>query len=144
MDGCHFFFEEIGGITENIRFDNLAPAVKEVLKGDRRIYTVAFQRALDYYGFKPLPGAPGKGSDKGDVEREIRSNAGHLRALIKVEGLAFQDYTAASVWLNANCKARHNESVLDNFQQEHHFSSRCHLVMRNSSAMSLFNSISVG
>ena len=46
MDGVHSFFEVIGGLTENIRFDNLSPVVKKVLKGDARLYTVSDPSSL--------------------------------------------------------------------------------------------------
>jgi len=74
-DGFHSFFEAIGGMTEKIRFDNLSPVVKKVLKGRDRLYTAAFERALKYYGFEPLPCAPGKGNEKGDCERDIRTSS---------------------------------------------------------------------
>jgi transposase len=44
MDGIHSFFEKTGGMTGKIRFDNLAPCVKKVLKGSERLYTDAFKR----------------------------------------------------------------------------------------------------
>lgn len=118
MDGCHTFFERIGGMTEKIRFDNLAPVVKKVLAGDRRIYTLAFQRALNHYGFKPLPCRPGKGSDKGDVEREIRTNASRIENLVKVEGHIFSDYDALNLWLKGYCEARHSDQAISKFRAE--------------------------
>lgn len=79
MDGIHSFFEEMNGMTHSIRFDNLAPAVKKILEGNKRLYTDAFNRAADYYGFGLLPCTPGKGSDKGDVERDIRTYASRIK-----------------------------------------------------------------
>ena len=60
QDGLHSFFEDIGGLTQNIRFDNLSPCVKKVLKGNERIYTEGFQKAYRYYGFGLLPCRHGK------------------------------------------------------------------------------------
>ncbi|MBF0298108.1 MAG: hypothetical protein HQK51_05270 [Oligoflexia bacterium] len=34
-----------------------------------------FIKATDYYDFKVLPCSPGKGNEKGDVERDIRTHA---------------------------------------------------------------------
>jgi len=98
-EGLHSFFESAGGMTEKIRFDNLAPCVKKVLKGNERIYTDKFQKAIDYYGFKPLPCRPGKGSDKGDVEREIRTQARRIEQKIERTGRVFQDYEDMNNWL---------------------------------------------
>ena len=67
MDGFHSFCEKAGGMPENIRFDNLSPCVRKVLKGNERLYTEAFDRATEYYGFGRLPCAPAKGSDKEDT-----------------------------------------------------------------------------
>lgn len=92
MDGVHSFFEKIGGQTENIRFDNLTPCVKRILPSGKRLYTTAFERALEYYGVGALPCAPGKGSDKGDVERDIRTWAVRFCNHVKVHGLVFRDF----------------------------------------------------
>ena len=99
MDGNHHFFESIGGITENLRFDNMAPIVKKILRGTERIYTEAFLKAQDYYGFGALPCAPGKGSEKGDVEREIRTQAGRIQRAIKLSGKIFRDFDDLNKWL---------------------------------------------
>ena len=92
MDGIHSFFEKIGGMTDKIRFDNLSPCVKKVLEGSNRLYTDAFKRAIVYYDFKCLPCAPGKGNEKGDVERDIRSFASRIKNRISHECLVFRDW----------------------------------------------------
>jgi transposase len=92
MDGVHSFFETIGGMTENIRFDNLSPVVKDILKDGGRLYTDAFKRAHAHYGFGLLPCRPAKGSDKGDVERDIRTFAIRIKNRISHEGKVFQDF----------------------------------------------------
>lgn len=104
MDGAHYFFDSIGGITENVRFDNLSPVVKKVLKGSERLYTDVFIKARDYYGFGALPCAPGKGSEKGDVEREIRTQAGRILRAIKISGKIFCDFDDLNVWLKGHCQ----------------------------------------
>jgi len=104
MDGIHSFFEEIGGMTANIRFDNLSPCVRAVLKGNERLYTEAFERATAYYGFGRLPCAPAKGSDKGDVEREIRTQAQRILNSVKITGKVFRDFDDLNTWLGGHCR----------------------------------------
>lgn len=99
MDGIHAFFEKIGGITKNIRFDNLSPCVKKVLEGSNRLYTDDFKRAISYYDFGCLPCAPAKGNEKGDVERDIRTFASRIKNRISHEGLIFQDWEHLNQWL---------------------------------------------
>ena len=92
MDGVHSFFEKTGGQTESIRFDNLSPCVKKVLKGGQRIYTKNFERAVKYYGFGLLPCTPGKGSDKGDVERDIQTWSRRFLNHVRVHKITFKDF----------------------------------------------------
>lgn len=104
MEGVHSFFEAAGGMSEGIRFDNLSPCVKKVLKGNKRLYTDRFKNALTYYGLKDLPCAPAKGSDKGDVEREIRSQTRRLLERIKITGRTFLDFDDLNTWLLEQCQ----------------------------------------
>jgi transposase len=103
MDGIHSFFEYIGGMTKNIRFDNLSPCVKKVLKGSERLYTESFSKAISYYDFGCLPCAPGKGNEKGDCERDIRTHARRLLKLIKIHGRTFKDFEDLNKWLHDYC-----------------------------------------
>lgn len=118
MDGIHSFFEGAGGMTENIRFDNLSPCVRKVLKGNERLYTPAFEKATAYYDFGLLPCAPAKGSDKGDVEREIRTHARRLVNLVKISGKTFRDYDDLNEWLVAYCLKYRPEKVSALFEEE--------------------------
>jgi transposase len=99
MDGIHSFFEKIGGMTESIRFDNLSPCVKKVLEGSHRLYTDDFKRAIAYYDFNCLPCAPGKGNEKGDVERDIRTFSSRIKNRISHERLVFRDWEHLNQWL---------------------------------------------
>lgn len=99
IDGVVSFFETIGGLTESIRFDNLSPCVKKVLEGSKRIYTDDFARATEYYGWGLLPCRPAKGSDKGDVERDIRTHAIRIKNLISHTGVVFRDWEHLNQWL---------------------------------------------
>lgn len=108
LDGIHSFFETIGGMTDKIRFDNLSPCVKKVLEGSNRLYTDDFKRAIAYYDFKCLPCAPGKGNEKGDVERDIRTFASRIKNRISHECLVFRDWEHLNAWL-AQYMAEHEK-----------------------------------
>lgn len=92
IEGIHSFFEKIGGMPSVIRFDNLSPCVKKVLTGGRRIYTEAFDKAIVHYGFEVSPCNPGKGNEKGDVERDIQTYSRRFLNHVKVENLVFRDF----------------------------------------------------
>jgi transposase len=102
IDGIHSTFAQAGGLTKNVRIDNLSPCVAAIRRGNERIYTSAFQRAIAYYGFGVLPCAPGKGSEKGDVERDIRTHARRIKNAIRVTGRVFRDFADLNDWLNAH------------------------------------------
>lgn len=106
MDGIHRFYQHIGGVPRGLRFDNLAACVSKVLRGNARKYTDSFSRAADYYGFKLLPCRPGKGSDKGDVERDIRTHARRILNLISHHGVVFKDSYDLNQWLHEYCQKR--------------------------------------
>ena len=118
IDGVHSTFEQAGGLTENVRIDNLAPCVSKVKKGNERIYTAGFRRAITHYGFGVLPCRPGKGSDKGDVERDIRTNARRLRNAMRVTGRVFVDYDDMNAWLTAQMEKTRTQSSRDRLATE--------------------------
>jgi transposase len=117
-EGVHSFFERLGGMTENIRFDNLSPVVKKVLKGSERIYTQAFERMRAYYGWGLLPCSPGKGSDKGDCERDIRTFSRRIIERIKLLGLCFKDIHELNDWLDDFARRQRTESVAQKLSVE--------------------------
>lgn len=124
MDGIHCFFEKIGGRTQKIRFDNLAPCVKKILEGSNRLYTDDFNRATAYYGWEPLPCAPAKGSDKGDVERDIRTYANRIKNLVSHEGIVFRDWDHLNEWLAEWMERKHSDSTQERFVIERQHLSR--------------------
>ena len=111
MDGIHSFFEDLGGMTEKIRFDNLSPCVKKVLKGSERLYTDAFKRAIEHYGFGLLPCRPATGSDKGDVERDIRTFSSRMKNRVSHESLVFRDFVHFNEWASVFMLQHRSESV---------------------------------
>ncbi len=119
IDGIHSFFSRINGQPQNIRIDNLSPCVKRVRRGGGRDYTDAFNRAIEYYDFGVLPCAPGKGSEKGDVERDIRTWARRFRNHVKVHGIIFRDFIHLNEVLTAFCDSEIGTPELFAQEQPH-------------------------
>lgn len=111
MDGVHSFFENLGGQTENIRIDNLSPCVKRVRKDGGRNYTDAFARAIEYYGFGVLPCSPGRGNEKGDVERDIQTWSRRFKNHVKVHGIRFRDFVHLNEELELFVEKERSEEV---------------------------------
>lgn len=118
MEGVHSFFETIGGMTRELRLDNLSPCVRRVCSGMRRDYTAAFQRAIDYYGFVPSPCSPGKGNEKGDVERQIQTLVHRLGVEVKLTGRVFSDFDDLNLWLSELCHRERGPVVTTRFDEE--------------------------
>jgi len=84
-------FEWFGGVFGRIRFDNLAAAVKQVLKGRRRIETDRFVALRSHYLFESQFTTPGiEGAhEKGGIEGEVgRFRRNHLVPVPEVADLA--------------------------------------------------------
>jgi len=62
------FFEQIDGVPQRMRYDNLSQAVKKILKGGKRNETESFLRFKSLFNFESEFCAVGKGNQKGDVE----------------------------------------------------------------------------
>jgi transposase len=84
-------FEWFGGVFPEIRFDNLASAVKKVLKGRRRVESDRFVALRSHYLFASAFTTPGiEGAhQKGGVEGEVgRHRRNHLVPVPRVADLA--------------------------------------------------------
>ena len=84
-------FEWFGGVFEQVRFDNLGSAVKQVLKGRRRVETDRFVALRSHYLFESQFTTPGlRGAhEKGGVEGEVgRFRRNHLVPVPAVADLA--------------------------------------------------------
>jgi len=64
-------FEWIGGVPQNIWFDNLSAAVVSVGKGEQRELTETFRRFMLHYRFEAKFCNGGKGNEKGHVENKV-------------------------------------------------------------------------
>lgn len=89
FEGLMRAFEFFGGVPWCLWFDNLPPAIKKVLKGRDREMQEKFASFAAHYGFKPEFCAPGKGNEKGGVERDVRTTQQEVFAPIpSVDGRA--------------------------------------------------------
>lgn len=86
---CAFDFFE--GVFETLRYDNLASAVAQMLKGRRRVECDRFVALRSHYMFESVFCLPGKrgAHEKGGVENEVgRFRRRHLVPVPKVSGIA--------------------------------------------------------
>ena len=72
FEGLIKSFDFFGGTPSKIIFDNLTPAVKEVLKGSERILQDEFLRFKSFYCFEAEFCGPGKGNEKGLIENLVK------------------------------------------------------------------------
>jgi transposase len=96
-------FEWFGGVFERIRFDNLTSAVKQVLRGRRRVETDRFVALRSHYLFASeftTPGLEGA-HEKGGVEGEV----GRFRRNHLVPVPAVADLAELNARLLAGCEA---------------------------------------
>ena len=63
-------FAYFGGVFRLLRYDNLASAVRKILRGHRREETVRFVAFRSHWRFKAEFCTPGEGHEKGGVEGE--------------------------------------------------------------------------
>jgi len=64
-------FEYFGGVFRRLRYDNLAAAVKKILRGFRREETARFIAFRSHWRFASEFCTPGEGHEKGGVEGEV-------------------------------------------------------------------------
>ena len=91
LEGHVEAFRFFGGVFRTIRYDNLAAAVKQVLRGRRREETDRFVTLRSHYLFDSLFTLPGRAGahEKGGVESEVgRFRRAHLVPVPRVTSLA--------------------------------------------------------
>ena len=91
LDGHALGFEWFNGVFEEVRYDNLGSAVKQVLKGRRRVESDRFVAMRSHYLFDSLFTTPGiEGAhEKGGVEGEVgRLRRNHLVPVPAVGSIA--------------------------------------------------------
>jgi transposase len=77
-EGLEAALGSFGGVPRTHRTDNLSAAIRELGRGGRRDFTVAYRGLLDHYGLIGSTNHPGESHQNGDVES---SNGQFKRAL---------------------------------------------------------------
>jgi transposase len=75
LEGMVAIFEHIGGVPNEIWFDNTRTIVTQIIKGGGRNVTERFQRFCEHYRIKAVFMNPESGWEKGSVENKV----GYLR-----------------------------------------------------------------
>jgi transposase len=70
LEAHELAFAHFGGVFEFLRYDNLASAVKKILRGHQREETERFIAFRSHWGFRSEFCTPGQGHEKGGVEGE--------------------------------------------------------------------------
>ena len=71
MEGMINIFNHIGGVPQDIWFDNASIMVTKILKDEKRCLTEAFIRFMNHFGFNAIFCNPAKGNEKGSVENKV-------------------------------------------------------------------------
>lgn len=124
LEGHAEAFSVLGGVpTVHIRYDNLKPAVKQVLFGRSRTESARWTAFRSWYGFSPFYCTPGEAGahEKGGVEHEGgRFRRRHLVPPPEVESLAELNERLAAVDAEEDARHIHGRptSVGFDFEQE--------------------------
>ncbi len=94
-------FAYFGGVFATLRYDNLASAVRKILRGFRREETTRFLAFRSHWHFTAEFCTPGEGHEKGGVEGE----AGYFRRNHWVPVPQAADLDALNAQLLAECRA---------------------------------------
>lgn len=96
LEGMKRGFEFFGGVTRRIILDNLKAAVKKVLQSREREWTDNFLGFCRHYIVEPTACQPGKGNQKGQVERGVQTKRDGALAGIPKAG-SFEEMNALLV-----------------------------------------------
>ncbi len=79
LEAHELAFAYFGGVFRRLRYDNLASAVRRILRGSRRQETERFIAFRSHWHFESSFCTPGRGQEKGGVEGEVgRFRRNHL------------------------------------------------------------------
>lgn len=100
LEAHEWAFDHFGGVFRLLRYDNLASAVRKILRGQRREETTRFVAFRSHWRFAAEFCTPGEGHEKGGVEGE----GGYFRRnhLVPVPEVA--DLDALNALLLAGCR----------------------------------------
>jgi transposase len=101
LEGHERAFDYFGGVFRLLRYDNLASAVRKILRGYRREETARFVAFRSHWRFAAEFCTPGEGHEKGGVEGE----GGYFRRNHLVPVPCVADLDALNALLLAGCRA---------------------------------------
>ena len=101
LEGHEHAFDYFGGVFHLLRYDNLASAVRKILRGYRREETVRFMAFRSHWRFAAEFCTPGEGHEKGGVEGE----GGYFRRNHLVPVPSVSDLDALNALLLSGCRA---------------------------------------
>jgi len=109
FDGLNSAFAFFRGVPREIIFDNLKPAIKEVLEGPERILQEEFLKFKSFYCFDATFCGPGKGNEKGMVENLVK----YVRNNYFLPYPEFTDFETLNSWLLKQCLQRLEKGIHD-------------------------------
>ncbi len=101
LEAHELAFDYFGGVFRLLRYDNLASAVRKILRGYRREETVRFMAFRSHWRFAAEFCTPGEGHEKGGVEGE----GGYFRRNHLVPVPCVADLDTLNALLLAGCRA---------------------------------------
>ena len=100
LEAHELAFDYFGGVFRLLRYDNLASAVRKILRGHRREETVRFVAFRSHWRFAAEFCTPGEGHEKGGIEGE----GGYFRRNHLVPVPSAADLDALNALLLAGCR----------------------------------------
>jgi transposase len=107
LEAHELAFRYVGGVFRRLRYDNLAAAVKKILRGFRREETARFVAFRSHWGFEASFCTPGEGHEKGGVEGEV----GTFRRNHWVPVPQARDLDALNAVLLAGCREDEGRTI---------------------------------
>ena len=101
LEAHELAFDYFGGVFRLLRYDNLASAVRKILRGHRREETVRFLAFRSHWRFVAEFCTPGEGHEKGGIEGEV----GYFRRNHLVPVPCVTDLDALNALLLTGCRA---------------------------------------
>src|ERR1700691_4321936 len=108
LDAHEHAFSYFGGVFRTLRYDNLASAVKKILRGRQRVETERVIAFRSHWGFQSEYCNPASGNEKGGVEGEL----GWYRRNWLVPVPEAEDLESLNRQLLAACIASRNRTII--------------------------------
>jgi transposase len=107
LDGHVRAFHYFGGLPQRIIYDNLKPAVQQMLEGHKRKEQSLFLAFRNHYVFDSRYCNPASGHEKGGVENDV----GYTRRNFLAGCPAFDDYDQLNAYLLEQCQQADERTI---------------------------------